>query len=103
MGFNLNNKDLPHVFANPIHKEIGNNKQVFYSDMNDTRTYKMENIPRKINEIFSSPNHVYKSKVHIKTINQEFDAVIVGKTSTSLLTLNGDRINIGEITFIDKI
>lgn len=97
------NKNLPRVFANPINKELKNNKDVFYGDTKENRTLKDENIPRKINEIFASMNHVYKSRVHIITNTDQFDTFIVGKTGNYLLTLSGEKININNIVSIDKM
>ena len=95
--------DLPKVFANPINKELNNNEEVFTTIGKETRDYKQIDVPRRIKEIFASLNHVYKSKVHIVTANDEFDAVIVGKTDHDLLTLNGEKINIHSILYIEKI
>ena len=96
-------KDLPKVFANSINKEFKNNREVYNSSLNENRVISHENIPQKINEIFASPHHVYKSRVYIKTKTGEIDAIIVGKTNNVLLTLKGDRINIDEILDIEKI
>jgi len=97
------NRQLPKVYANPINKELRNNKEVYYGSNNEIRAIKDENIPKKINEIFASPHHVYKSKVRIRTIDNEFEAVIVGKTNNYLLTLSGDKIDINKIDSIDRI
>ncbi len=95
-------KNLPKVYANPINKTINNNREVF----NSTDHYevpKSENILKKINEIFASPNHVYKSEVLIKTNNEEIRTSIVGQTNTYLLTLDGNKIRLNDIVSIDKI
>lgn len=97
-----NQKDLPRVYASPITRDLNNNKKVYTTTSEEVRSIKQENIPKKINEIFASPNHVYKSKVHIKTTNGEIDAEIVGKTNNSLLTLSGERININSIESITR-
>lgn len=104
----MNNKDfnLPKVFANPINKTLTNNLDyaVSSTDSYDIRSTSNVDIPRKINEIFASPNHVYKSKVLIKLLNnEELETIIVGKTGGYLLTLNGDRISINNILNIEKI
>lgn len=96
-------KNLPRVFASPIDKEIHNNKDVFYGNTMQNRSVIEENIPKKINEIFASRNHVYKSRVKITTLTDEFEAVIVGKSGNMLLTLNGEKISIGDIKRIEKM
>lgn len=95
-------KDLPKVYASPINKTLNNNKEVFYSHDRNIKEIKKEDIPRKVNEIFASPHHVYKSNVKITTANSEFNAVIVGKKDNQLLTINGERININDILNIEK-
>lgn len=98
------NKDLPKVYASPINHELRNNKDISYSSSKETRSATTdENIPKKINEIFASPNHVYKSRVHIITDEDEFDTILVGKTGDSLLTLKGEKISIPHIKNIEKI
>lgn len=104
----MNNKytNLPKVYANPINKDLANNLEYVVSSTKnqDLRNSYNVDVPRKINEIFASPNHVYKSKVLIKLFNnEELETVIVGKTGSYLLTLNGDKIKINNIINIDKI
>lgn len=96
--------NLPRVYANPINKELKNNLDYYVSNTNEERSINSENVPRKINEIFASPNHVYKSRVRIRLFdNQELETTIVGKTGDYLLTLNGDKISINNIANIEKI
>ena len=97
------NKNLPKVFANPINKKINNNKDIFISNESDRTVIKEDNILKKINEIFASPHHVYKSKVKIRTNFDDFETNIVGKTSNCLLTLDGKKININDIITINRL
>ena len=96
-------KDLPRVYANPIDKEIRNNSDIYYGKSNETRSDKTVNVYEKINQIFASPHHVYKSNVLVKTKNGEIRTTIVGKSGNYLLTLNGERINMLEINDIERI
>ena len=100
------NKNLPRVFANPINRNINNNLDYYVSkpESLNVREVKEENVLIKINEIFVSPNHVYKIKVLVKlSDNTEREIVIVGKTNTYLLTLNGNKLRINDIIHIEKI
>ncbi|MCM1052603.1 MAG: hypothetical protein NC483_01310 [Ruminococcus sp.] len=97
------NKDLPKVYANPINKPLTNNKDVYYSTKKDTRSVNNVDINYQINSIFASSHHVYKSKVHIKTVNDEFDTTIIGKSGNNLLTLSGEKININSIEDIKRL
>lgn len=98
-------KNLPKVYANPINKVLTNNKDIFYStnikERKETRS--INDINREINSIFASSNHVYKSKVRIKTSTEEFDTIIVGRTKNYLLTLKGEKITITSIEDIKRL
>lgn len=97
-------KDLPRVYASPINKEIRNNNDIYYGKASDeTRSDKTVNVYEKINRIFASPHHVYKSNVLIQTKNRQIKTTIVGKSGNYLLTLNGDRINMLDIIDIERI
>lgn len=95
-------KELPSVTAFEINKKL-NNYQEKYVCNESLRGNKDVNVISKINNIFSSNNHVYKSKVRIYTNNNVLEKIIVGKTSTSLLTIDGEKINIINIVDIEKI
>jgi len=96
-------KNLPRVYANPINKALSNNKDIFYSGENETRSINTIDVTKKINEIFASKTHVYKSKVRIKTNNDTTEEVIVGRTGAYLLTLSGAKISIPTIIDIERI
>lgn len=93
--------EKPKVFANPINKKISNVQDLFRSDKSN-RTSPID-VNKKINEIFASRNHVYKSKVKITTKSSVFETEIVGKTNLNLLTLDGKLINITDIVDIERI
>ncbi|MBE6161225.1 MAG: hypothetical protein E7158_03295 [Firmicutes bacterium] len=93
------NKDLPKVYANKIDKELNNDQKVFYSSTsykNDIRS-----INKKINDIFSSPNFVYKKNVRIITTNGTINKTIVGINNNNLLTMDNEVISISDIKDID--
>jgi len=95
-------KELPKVYVNPIDKKLKNNKDMFYSrlleEKKDTRS-----IMNDIDRIFHSRDFVYKSKVEIVMENGVIEAVIVGKSGSSLLTMEGKSIPIASIKEIKKI
>ena len=96
-------KDLPRVYANPIDKDIRNNNDIYVSKNEERNHTKKIHVYEKINQIFASPHHVYKSNVFIQTRNGEIKTTIVGKSGNYLLCLNGDRINMLDILDIEKI
>lgn len=97
------NKNLPRVYANPINKDLKNNKEISFSSLNEVRESNPKNVFHKINEIFASPNHVYKSRVRLTLKDNVIDTTIVGKTGFYLLSLNGDKYNLNDIIDIERI
>lgn len=93
--------EKPRVFANPINKKIDNVQELFQS--NKDRGVNPVDVNKKINEIFASRNHVYKSKVKITLKDKVIDTDIVGKTNINLLTLDGSLIRITDIVDIERI
>lgn len=94
--------EKPRVYANPINKKIDNVQDLFRSDK-DSRSINPVDVSKKINEIFASRNHVYKSKVRITLKDAVVEKEIVGKTNINLLTLDGDLIKITDIVDIERI
>lgn len=92
---------LPKVFANPIDKKINNYQDLYYSDRTP-KVLSKKDVNKKINEIFGSLNHVYKSRVRITLKDEVLDEVIVGKTSIYLLTIDNKKIKITDIIDIEK-
>lgn len=94
--------EKPRVYANPINKKIDNVQDLFRSDK-ESRSINPVDVNKKINEIFASRNHVYKSKVRITLKDAVVEKEIVGKTNINLLTLDGNLIRITDILDIEKI
>ena len=95
-------KDLPRVSAFPIDKKLNNFQESFYGKGEERHNYK-GNIVNKINDIFSSSSHVFKSRVRIYLKDDIIERTIIGKTGTDLLTLSGDKIRITDIMDIEKV
>ena len=93
--------EKPRVFANPINKKIDNVQELFQS--NKDRGVNPVDVNKKINEIFASRNHIYKSKVRITLKDGVVEKEIVGKTNINLLTLDGNLIRITDILDIERI
>lgn len=94
--------EKPRVYANPINKKIDNVQDLFRSDK-DSRSINPVDVNKKINEIFASRNHVYKSRVRITLKDGVVEKEIVGKTNINLLTLDGNLIRITDIVDIERI
>lgn len=95
---------LPKVYANPIKKKLNNIQEIFYGNGNNElkRDFTLKDIIKKVNNIFNSPNHVFKSLVLITTKEGQKEEILIGKTSNSILTMDGKSIRINEILDIEK-
>ncbi len=89
---------LPRIYEGSFSYDI--NKSNDYS-LNNKRN--IINVNKKINDIFESRNHVYKSKVRLFSKDGIKDKVIVGKNKNYLITMDGELINISNIDDIEKI
>lgn len=97
-------KNLPNVFVNPLDKEFKNVQEVYYgNNIVEDRSVSVDSILVKINRIFNSRHHVYKSKVRITTDKEILEKEIIGKSNGNLLTLDGETIKIIDIKDIEKI
>lgn len=96
-------KNLPNVTPFAINKKIDNTQERYYSAENYLLPKKKINVIAKINEIFASNSHVYKSRVRIKLKDDLQERTIVGKTGSELLTLSGEKIKIADIIDIEKV
>ena len=98
-------KDLPKVFHNKIDKTINNNRNVFYSNKNyeDNTIKDTKSVLQKINEIFSSPNYVYKANVEITLKDKKITKRIIGRNKNYIITMDNDLIPITDIIDIKSI
>lgn len=96
-------KPLPKVYQSPILKKIDNYQSTYHVDRKVKNTFNIKDINKKINEIFASSNHIYKSKVKIYFKDKEIEEIIIGKTNTHLLTMDKKLIKITDIINIEKI
>lgn len=106
-------RELPKMYHNNIDKDISNNKKVF-STLNKEEDIRSTNdiinnknnltIEQKIQNIFNSPNYIYKIDVIIVTDKGSSKKRIVGKTKTNLITMDSEYIPINMIRdiYIDK-
>ena len=106
------NKKLPKVYVNNQKKKIDNNKETFYSKEADIVINGLDSssemideliIKKRISDIFSSPKFIYKTKVLIRTDEEEREEIIIAKTNNSLLTLENKIIPICIIRDIKEV
>ena len=98
-------KELPKVFHNKIDKKINNNRNVFYSNntYEEDRSIDTRTVLQKINEIFSSPNYVYKANVEITLKDKKVTKRIIGRNKNYIITMDNDLIPISDIVDIRSI
>lgn len=92
-------KDLPKVFHNNIDKKFNNNKDVYYSYENRVLKEEIDtkNVLQKINDIFSSPNYVYKANVEITLKDKKLNKRIIGRNKNYIITMDNMLIPINDI------
>ncbi len=95
-------KELPKVFHNKIDKKFDNNRSVFYSNNSyeEDRSVDTRTVLQKINEIFSSPNYVYKANVEITLKDKKVTKRIIGRNKNYIITMDNDLIPISDIVDI---
>lgn len=102
-------KDLPKVFHNRIDKKLNNNNNVYYSyNKNTTEELREDNtnqktVLQKINDIFSSPNYVYKANVEIVLKDKKINKRIIGRNANYIITMDNNLIPITDIIDIKSI
>lgn len=103
------------MYKNKINKKLGNAQQVFSTldknsqiDFGNEKSsvrgiiYDNVSIDKKINDIFSADDYIYKADVKIVTDNGVMDKRIVARNQTNLITMDNEYIPISMIRDIYK-
>ena len=96
-------KDLPKVFQNKIDKKINNNESIYYSNNKKEEVIDSKTVLQKINEIFSSPNYIYKANVEITLKDKKVTKRIIGRNKNYIITMDNNLIPINDIIDIKSI
>ena len=103
-------KELPKMYHTKINKPISsiqkiytsiNNKNDNSSDSNNLKNWGIS-IDKKINNIFSSYDYVYKADVTIITDNDILKKRIIARNNNNLITIDNEYIPISIIRDIYK-
>ena len=100
-------KELPKMYQNKITKKIDSIQKVYNSSedrglkLSDTK-YGNISIDKKIDDIFSSPEYVYKADVTIVTDKETIQKRIVARNKNNIITINNEYIPISIIRDIYK-
>ena len=99
-------KELPSMYHSSINKEINNNERIYSTLYNDSNIISRNNltVEQKIQNIFNSPNYIYKIDVVIVTDNNKVNKRIIGKNKNNLITMDNEYIPINTIRdiYIEK-
>ena len=90
----------PKVFHNS-NKTFNNNKNMYYVKSNNISDDKT--IYQKINDIFLSPNYIYKANVEITLKDNIVTKRIIGRNKDYLITMDNELIKIADIIDIKSI
>lgn len=91
-------KELPKVFHNDLNKDFKNNDNVFYSnERSKEENIDTRNVLQKINDIFSSPNYVYKANVEIVLRDKTINKRIIGRNKNYIITMDNELIPVTDI------
>ena len=96
-------KDLPKMYRSFINKEIDNVQNIFSTINNEfdnnirATNYNKFDIEKKINNIFNSPNFIYKADVNILTDKGLLNKRIIAKRNEYLITIDNETIPINII------
>ena len=97
-------KKLPNIFKGIVPKNNNQNSSVINNENTVEKEVVIEekNINRQINDIFTSDSFVYKADTII-TLNtgEVLKKTIIGKTNSSLITIDDELIDVSSISKIE--
>ena len=100
-------KELPKMYQNKINKKIDSIQKVYssYSDRGEIdgrKKYSSISIDKKIDNIFSSYDYIYKADVIIETDTEKLKKRIVARDKNNVITIDNEYIPISIIRDIYK-
>ena len=96
--------DKPKMYRGEVRGDINNNRSIYasYKDSGEVRVYDTSDVRKKINDIFTSSNFIYRTKVNIVVDNEILSKKIVGLYNDNLVTIDNEQIPINIINDIYK-
>ena len=94
----------PEMYRGNIKKEFNNNRSVYasYKDSGEVMVYDTSEVRKKINDIFTSNNFIYRTKVNIVIDNKTVTKKVIGVYNNNLVTIDNEHIPINIIQDIYK-
>lgn len=101
---------LPKVYVNKISSKSVNNEEFFYSNEDKSVSKTLDSssavnnllVQKKINDIFNSPNFVYKVNVILTLKDGKREETLIAKTNDGVLTIDNKVIPIKDILQISE-
>jgi len=89
----------PEMYRGNIKKEFNNNRSIYasYKDSGEVLVYDTSEVRKKINDIFTSNNFIYRTKVNIVMDNKTVTKKVIGVYNNNLVTIDNEHIPINNI------
>ena len=97
--------DKPKMYRGNIKKDINNNRSIYasYKDSSEVMVYDTSEVRKKINDIFTSNNFIYRTKVNIVIDNKTVTKKVIGVYNNNLVTIDNEHIPINNIQDIYRL
>ena len=94
----------PEMYRGNVGKVFNNNRDIYasYIDKNEVRVYDNTLIRKKIDDIFSSSNFIYRTKVNVVIDGKNMVKKVIGVYNNNLVTIDNEHIPINIIQDIYK-
>lgn len=93
------------IFKPKINHEINNNRNVYYSfieEKSNQKEEKLEDPIEVLNRLIKENSYIFNKKVLITTNKKEYLTKIAGKINEKIITINGDEIDIKDVIKIEE-
>ena len=96
--------DRPKMYRCETNKSFTNNQNIYasYQSNNNHKVTDIIDVRKKINNLFNSPDFIYRTKVNIVTEEGILTKKVVGIYNNNLVTIDNEQIPINLIKDIYK-
>lgn len=92
----------PEIFKPIIEHKLNNNKNTYYSFINEERKEVKEDPVDTLDRLIKNNSYIFNKNIKIVTKDKEYNTKIAGKIGKKVITLDGDSINIDDIILIEE-
>lgn len=93
-------KKLPKIYHEDINKAITNNKEVYYSKYEESKSVEekeSESVDEVLKKVFNGIGYSFNIPLKIITNNKTYETSLIGKTGNYLITFDDDTIPLSEV------